>query len=343
MMFYILNILSGVLEVGYMAWAIREGYDFWMLLLFPFAYQLGNLFPKPFSVGKIPLKVLSALSLVTSCAALFTDPGKIGSVALLCFNICAISIIIQSVRCGMKTNDNRKWKRITRVSGFVLAPFCAFFPFVLMLLFSMVAFAALRGYQGKYAVVKMKRQKSFGAIMVFHQLHYFFYVYPALAAVALMYAGKDLSFPDIFLSYVLFAVTWITYMIVEPCLKKRLPSLPVFYTGHLGIVILLLAMSFMDVSNLWFLVLWIVMGSCGGTVYTIYIEADKLNARDEDSMTVCENIGHITGIIVALVLSFFYAGDALNITFRLSSASALTAIALMTLAVFGKEHKNKEE
>lgn len=342
MMFYILNILSGVLEVGYMAWAIREGYDFWVLLLFPFAYQLGNLFPKPFSVGKIPLKVLSALSLVTSCAALFIDPGKIGSVALLCFNICAISIIIQSVRCGMKTNDNRKWKRITRVSGFVLAPFCALSPFVLMLLFSMVAFAALRGYQGKYAVVKMKRQKSFGAIMVFHQLHYFFYVYPALAAVALMFFNKEHSF-SLVIGFFLFAVTWVTYMSTEIILKEKTKSLPVFYTGHLGIVILLLAMSFMDVSNLWFLVLWIVMGSCGGTVYTIGIEADKLNAKDEDSMTVCENIGHITGIIVALVLSFFYAGDALNITFRLSSASALIAITLMTLAVFGKKHKNKEE
>ena len=342
MMFYILNILSGVLEVGYMAWAIREGYDFWVLLLFPFAYQLGNLFPKPFSVGKIPLKVLSALSLVTSCAALFTDLGKIGSVALLCFNICAISIIIQSVRCGMKTNENRILKRSTRVSGFVLAPFCALSPFVLMLLFSMVAFAALRGYQGKYAVVKMKRQKSFGAIMIFHQLHYFFYVYPALAAVTLMFFNKEHSF-SLVIGFFLFAVTWVTYMSTEIILKEKTKSLPVFYTGHLGIVILLLIMSFMDVSNLWFLVLWIVMGSCGGTVYTIYIEADKLNARDEDSMTVCENIGHITGIIVALVLSFFYAGDALNITFRLSSASALTAIALMTLAVFGKKHKNKEE
>ncbi|MBP5202891.1 hypothetical protein J6Z39_01130 [bacterium] len=343
MMFYLLNILSGVLEVGYMAWAIREGYDFWVLLLFPFAYQIGNLFPKPFSVGKIPLNMLSALSLVTSCAALFIDPGKIGSVALFCFNICAISIIIQSVRCGLKTDDNRMWKRITRVSGFIMAPVCAVSPFVCMLAFSMIAFVALRGYQGKYAVVKMKNMKSFGAIMVFHQLHYFFYVYPALAAVTLLFFNKEHSFSCLEIGFALFAVTWVTYLSTEYILKGKTKSLPVFYTGHLGIVTLLLAMSFMDVSNLWFLVLWIVMGFCGGTVYTIYIEADKLNARDEDSMTVCENIGHITGIIVALVLSFFYAGDALNITFRLSSASALTAITLMTLAVFGKKHKNKEE
>ncbi len=178
--------------------------------------------------------------------------------------------------------------------------------------------------------------------MIFHQLHYFFYVYPALAAVTLMFFNKEHSF-SLVIGFFLFAVTWVTYMSTEIILKEKIKSLPVFYTGHLGIVILLLAMSFMDVSNLWFLVLWIVMGSCGGTVYTIGIEADKLNARDEDSMTVCENIGHITGIIVALVLSFFYAGDALNITFRLSSASALTAITLMTLAVFGKKHKNKEE
>ena len=345
MMFYLLNILSGVLETGYMAWALSAGYDLWVLLLFPFAYQLGNLFPKPFSVGKIPLMILALAALSLSCALVVLNPSGMAAAGLVSFDVFALSVIMQSVRSTLKTDGNRAMKRITRILGFAVAPVCIFIPYPMLILFSLILLTRVFGYKGKFSVVRMKDQKLFGSVMIFHQLHYFFYVYPCLAAIALILSGRYQGASGIFCSYFLFAVTWVTYMSVEIVMKKVLKermsdeALPVFYTGHSGIVILLLIMSLSDPADLWYIPLWIIMGFCGGTVFTIYIQADKDDARDEDSMTVCENVGHIVGIFGALVLAFLYGNISVNITLAMSSVSGLIAIILMTRTFLRSRHK----
>ena len=71
MTFYLLSMITGVLECGWIAYGAVHGLPLWQLLCFPLAYHLGNMFPKPFSLGKRTLIVLSGLCCAVSVAMLF--------------------------------------------------------------------------------------------------------------------------------------------------------------------------------------------------------------------------------------------------------------------------------
>ena len=62
MTFYLLSMITGVLECGWIAYGAVHGLPLWQILCFPLAYHLGNRFPKPFSLGKRTLIVLSGLA-----------------------------------------------------------------------------------------------------------------------------------------------------------------------------------------------------------------------------------------------------------------------------------------
>ena len=47
-MFYLLSLLTGVLECGWIAFGAAHSLPLWQILCYPLAYPLGNLFPKPF-------------------------------------------------------------------------------------------------------------------------------------------------------------------------------------------------------------------------------------------------------------------------------------------------------
>ncbi|MBR1528025.1 MAG: hypothetical protein IJ642_01835 [Oscillospiraceae bacterium] len=317
MLFYLLSLMTGILECGWICAGVKQGLPLWEVLSFTLAYHAGNLFPKPFSLGKSALLSLSGISAVLS---LLMIAGLTGVYSALCSCVClfCLSAGMQSVRSGLKSNGNRLFKRICRVAGFLLAPLAGLVPELILLLFSLMMIRVIfRHYQGKAEISRMHSQGGYSAVMVLHQLHYFFYAHITLAAIA-----QNIG---ILPAMVLFCGTWLTYMSVEPLVSGRMQKLlPVFFAGHLGISVLLLYMSF--VRNLpVFLILWLVTGFGGGVVYTISAQAKKVRKFEKDSMTISENLGHTFGLLTAVLISALYQ-NAPVLMLRFGALSAFLAV-----------------
>lgn len=194
-------------------------------------------------------------------------------------------------------------------------------------------------YDGTHGITRMTGQNGFSLVMIFHQLHYFFYAHITLTAMSLLFSR--VSTTGIVYAALLFCGTWITYMSVEPIVSRLTNRiLPMFYIGHIGIGVLLFVMH--DVTSVpLFIVLWLVTGFGGGVVYTISAKAKDTGNYQKDSMTIAENIGHTPGLLTAVGVAAVFGNISPQIMLVSGSASALFAVAAMTL-ISGKEnyHEN---
>ena len=343
MIFYVLSLFTGILECGWIAYGAVHAFPLWQILCFPLAYHIGNLFPVPFSLSsKYFIKILGACYVI----GVFTcqTVGRYESIntVLTCICLLLLSVVIQSIRSKLKNDGNRLLKRVFRVGGFALAPLAAVSPSIILCLVSVlvtiiVYFMIKNGKDDGNRIVRMKGQKGFSLVMIFHQLHYFFYAYITLAAVSLVFAD-GYSWKGTLFAALFFCGTWITYMSVEP-IVSRLTSkiLPVFYIGHIGISILLLIMSTVGNSTL-FTVLWLITGFGGGVVYTITAKAKADGCYDKSSMTISENIGHTLGLLAAVVIAALFADSSPHIMLVFGSVSAILAV--ITMLFTGKEKRS---
>ncbi len=329
MMFYLLSLLTGILECGWIAFGAAHSLPLWQILCYPLAYHFGNLFPKPFSLNRSMLRIMCFLSAMAGILTFAVQLSEKAVFVLTCISLFLLSAVIQSVRSGMKSDGNRLLKRVFRVGGFALAPLSAVVPSAILVLASIVAFLALHEYEGKLGITRMTGQSGFSLVMIFHQLHYFFYAHITLAAMSLLLSHD--STIGILYAALLFCGTWVTYMSVEP-IVSRLTSriLPVFYAGHIGIGILLYTMHFVTSLPL-FIVLWLVTGFGGGVVYTISARAKATGSYQKDSMTIAENIGHTLGLLTAVGVAAVFGNVSPQIMLVFGSVSALLAVISMTL------------
>lgn len=327
MMFYLLSLVTGILECGWIAFGAVHSLPLWQILCYPLAYHVGNLFPKPFSLSDRCLRVMCVLSIAASSLVLLVQLPENVCFILTCCSLFLLSAVIQSVRSGLKSDGNRLMKRTFRVGGFVLAPLAARIPSVLLLAVSVLSLYALRGRSSSYGVTRMTGQNGFSAVMIFHQLHYFFYAHTTLAAVSVMLSKE--SGLGVLYAALLFAGTWVTYMSVEP-LVSRFTSriLPVFYIGHIGIGVLLCLMCFTTLKPL-FLALWLVTGFGGGVVYTISARAKAAGSYQKDSMTISENIGHMVGLLTAVCMAAVFGSGSPRLVLLLGAVSAILAVIFM--------------
>lgn len=327
-MFYLLSLITGILECGWIFYGDVHGLPLWQVLCFPLAYHLGNLFPKPFLAGRIPVLCMAA---APAGMALFL---LIGHLPEMLYNgitftaLASLSAALQSVRSDLKNDGNRLLKRVFRVGGFAIAPVAAIVPELVLLIASVFScIAAAKYYHGRAGVTRMTGQGGFSVVMIFHQLHYFFYAHITLAAVARRLNGM-LPLLECVVAALLFCGTWITYMSVEPVVSRRTKKLlPVFFAGHIGISVLLSVMSLVDTFQL-FVMLWLVTGFGGGVVYTIASQAKYMGQYDKDSMTVAENIGHTCGLLTSVAVAAF-SDHASRIMLVFGAASALLAVIRM--------------
>lgn len=336
-MFYLLSLITGILECGWIAFGAVHSMPLWQILCYPLAYHMGNLFPQPFSLNKKCLRVFGIVSLVCSIIT-FAVTGAVCTI-FTCISLFGISSVIQSVRSDMKSDGNRLIKRVFRVAGFALSPLAAFMPSVILFASDIIALYVLKNYNGICSVNKPSSQNGYSYVMLFHQLHYFFYAHITLAAMSLMFVNKG-SGIWVVLGAVLFCFTWITYMSVEPVVSKFTDRvLSVFYIGHTGISILLTVMSFLVKAPV-FIILWIITGFGGGVVYTISARAKLVNSYDKKSMTISENIGHTLGLVIATAVALAFEETAPHIMLLLGAASALLTIISMTFVL--RREKNYE-
>lgn len=327
MMFYLLSLITGILECGWVAYGVTHSLPLWQILCYPLAYHLGNLFPKPFSLSQKCLLMMSAISFVISS---FTFAKQLSEVAIFiftCVTLFLLSAVIQSVRSGLKSDSNRLMKRIFRVGGFALAPLAAIIPSEVLLISSAIAFYGLKGYKSNYIVTHLRWQNGFSLVMIFHQLHYFFYAHITLASMSLMLSHNNSM--GIVYAALLFCGTWVTYMSVEPVVSKLTSKIiPVFYAGHIGISVLLFVMRLVT-SKLLFVILWLITGFGGGVVYTISAKAKVDGSYDKNSMIVSENIGHTLGLLVAVNIAALASNQSPGIMLVFGSISAILAVVTM--------------
>lgn len=329
MMFYLLSLITGILECGWIAYGAAHSLPLWQILCYPLAYHIGNLFPKPFSLNRRWLFAMAFTALATGGLTVVRQLPESAVFALTCTSLFLLSAVIQSVRSGLKSDGNRLIKRIFRVAGFALAPLAALIPSVILVLAAAIAFRGLKNYSGKCAVSRMTLQRGFSAVMVFHQLHYFFYAHTTLAAMSLLLTTRFSADGTVFAA-LLFCGTWVTYMSVEPIVSRlTAKTLPVFFAGHIGISLLLFTMSFVDNTPL-FMALWLITGFGGGVVYTISARAKELGCYDKSSMTISENIGHTLGLAAAVISAAVFGMQSPEIMLVAGSVSALLAAVSMT-------------
>ena len=336
-MFYLLSLLTGVLECGWIAFGIVHGFSFWQVLCYPLAYHIGNLFPRPVSLKRNHLSLMCGLSLLLGSLTSIGIFSENILFWLTCMSLFLLSAVIQSVRSGIKCDGNRFKKRMFRIAGFMIAPLAAVVPALVLVVSSVVAFVALRNYNGEYRLVKISGQGGCSVVMIFHQLHYFFYAHTTLAGVCL-WLFRESSWQGIVLGMLAFCGTWLTYSSVEPVVSRITGKvLPVFYVGHMGISLLLFAMSFVN-DKLPFFLLWFITGFGGGVVYTIAARAKAIKNYNKDAMTISENVGHTLGILVAVMMAALFQTKSMRIMLVLGALSAVFAVVFMALGP-GKEKK----
>ncbi len=330
MMFYLLSLLTGILECGWIAYGAVHTFPLWQILCYPLAYHIGNLFPKPFSLNRRSLSVMATLSVLTGSLTRIPQLSEKVAFVLTCVTLFLLSAVIQSVRSGLKSDGNRLCKRVFRVAGFALAPLAAVIPTAVLLAASVTALIALRRHQGRTGFTSLTSQGGYSAVMIFHQLHYFFYAHITLAAVSLLFA-HDSGILGAWFCALLFCGTWITYMSVEPIISKCTDRIvPVFFAGHLGIGLLLFGMHFVTDLRV-FILLWIVTGCGGGVVYTIAAKAKASGQYDKDAMTVSENLGHTFGLMTAVGIAALMGERSHDIMLLFGSVSALLAAVSMAI------------
>lgn len=331
-MFYLLSFLTGILECGWIAFGAFYSMPLWQILCYPLAYHIGNLFPLPFSLSHRYLTAMCIAPLAAGGFILLCKPSGNIAFVLTCLSLFFLSAAIQSIRNGLKSNGNRLLKRIFRVGGFAFAPAAIAAPDLILMAASVIALFALCKYNGTCHVTPPSGQHGFSAVMIFHQLHYFFYAHITLAAVSLMLSQENHAIGAV-TAALLFCGTWITYMSVEPLVSKITSNKRrVFFAGHIGIVLLLTAMSGITDSAL-FTVLWVITGFGGGTVYTISALVKDSGHFSKDAMTISENIGHTLGLLTAAAVSLFFESASLRIMLISGALSAACAIIFMISAL----------
>ena len=336
-MFYLLSLLTGVLECGWIAFGAAHSLPLWQILCYPLAYHIGNLFPKPFSLNRNILRVMCFLSAVTGALTFVPRLSGRAVSVLTCVTLFLLSAVIQSVRSGLKSDGNRLLKRVFRVGGFAIAPLAAVIPSVILVFSSSAALLALRKYEGKPGVTRMTGQYGFSLVMIFHQLHYFFYAHITLAAMSLLLTHDGA--PGFVYAALLFCGTWVTYMSVEPIVSKLTNRLlPVFFSGHICVGILLLVMHRVTSVPL-FITLWLATGLGGGVVYTVSARAKAQKCFDKNSMTIAENIGHTLGLLIAVCMAAGFDTASPKIMLAFGSTSAFLAVISMTLIIVKENYR----
>ena len=96
-MFYLLSMITGILECGWIAFGAVHSMPIWQILCYPLAYHIGNLFPKPFTLNKRILKLLCIISFASGVVLAFFKQTEYG-IVFSCIALSGLSAVIQSVR-----------------------------------------------------------------------------------------------------------------------------------------------------------------------------------------------------------------------------------------------------
>lgn len=313
--YLILSAASGVVELGIPLAAIHAGLPLAGVLLVGLGYQAGGLARYLPLRSTRTVRVIALLSAV--CALAVTrQPWLLPPVA------AALAAAVQALRDATQSGNVPTWlKRSARVGGFVLSPILAIYPTIAMVSVAIAAASfglrtvPMRTFVGR----DLKHQLALKVNMLVHQAHYFCYAYVLLYLLA-----NQLAMPPMLVA-VVFAAGWISYTAAPGATSRMLP-IAAFVVGHVLVALMLgsIALTMTDARVV--VVAWIATGFGGGTVYVLRQLAASRELPDGE-MDAWEDIGHISGVVVALGVAHFSRGE--EPQFWVAAALALVAAVLM--------------
>ena len=327
-MYLILSTITALLECGPIFLGIRFDYTPGQILLLCFAYQFGNLFSSGFCRNQMAVTCgLSALFLLP--ASLIRHPLWLQH-GLFFLGIVLLSVALQNARGQFKGTVSTVAKRLARVTGFLLSPVVGYLPVLFFALCPAIILTALwqkddREFPStdRPAYFHAMWQNPSCHIMLWHQLHYFSYAY---GTILVFYSATE----NAFLTMLVFACTWMTYLMTEPLLHFLFPARESTYTrrylfiGHTFLLLILLLLP-MARSTVSFAVLWILTGFGGGTVFAITALFRESPDYHQDILNYTENIGHFAGSGIAAIWALFFP-DRLNMLPYLSSICVIAVL-----------------
>ena len=322
--FLLLSAITGLVEVGTVLFAIAQGYSVVQLLAIVLAYQIGCFFPKNISLKKPLLFLFCVLSILSNIAFYF----DINNWWLLAVSILFLSPCLQSLRSVLKSSINVGVKRGFRIVGFALAPL---FSVYALSIISLLCFLFLIDYnQNNINGVNFVPLRCPYTVMIVHQMHYFSYTYIVLFIISTFdkYHG--------WLTSIIFVLGWITYTIVPYVLRKRKYAIYLI-SGHTFLFFIILSMAFTQSSWL-FVILWVLTGFGGGTVFCIKELLKRNNCYEEVVLETAESYGHVLGVLCSMIIYSIFNLLAAPIIF-----AAICAIATVILTFIFKFHKNGGE
>lgn len=294
--FLILSALSGVIELGVVFLGIHLGLSIPTVISLSIFYQSGNIL-----MNFLPRrrKLCGALSAIAFILGLLLH----GRYHYFPFAIQLVisSYCIQMSRATQKMACPVWLKRIFRVGGFAISPIMLIGNGQAILLVS-IAYCCilLTRLPGISKPVRAKERMNLSFVMIFHQLHYFVYTYIMPIHVLRLTNSYILS-------GLAFAATWLVYLLPQTIaerLKIKQHSL-MFFICHSFLAVCMGMMSYTSMldATLAVLVLWLLTGLGGGSVFCIKHLAKYYSGLD---MELSENIGHVLGPIVAVLLCFCF-------------------------------------
>lgn len=326
--FLLLSLLSGILELGAVYIGIIEGFPIVLVMILPFFYQLGNLL-----MNYLPLK--KGVIILLGFAVILLSFFHLNNWCYPAFAVQLVfcSFCIQAGR-GLHKKTCPAWlKRSFRIMGFAASPLILFANGQPILLISLLLsiFPLITSTQKFNSFDKpSKHVNEISLVMIFHQIHYFVYTY-----IMPIWVYKMTN--QVYLSAIAFAITWIVYLMPQTIAEKyrKVRYKTVFFLCHTFLAGCLGCMAIFAEYHQPYIVLglWLLTGLGGGSVFCIR----HLSARYENiNMDLSENIGHVLGPVLAVLIAVIWPGNEFPILLIASCLSVLLAI-LFALFIQVKE------
>jgi hypothetical protein len=316
--FLLLCILAGAIEIGIIVFGIKGNLPVIAIISLGLAYQLGNLFPNPIQLGKHLLGGISILSILLSIAYIVT-----GAYYLIFFTVILLAIEIQTCRSKGKKEISTTQKRLFRVIGFILSSFLTSNTILAMsiMLFLIVTIFIKTNTAARSSLAKPKI-KLVSFIMAAHQIHYFSYTY-----FLFIIASRVYKYQHSYTIILLFMLGWITYISVAHILRGE-HYYRYFFAGHCFLALCLLFI--LKLHESWTLAIpWVLTGFGGGTVFCIEKIAIEIGNIDKNSLVFSENIGHVLGVLIGLLL--YKTTNSQDAPLIVSITSVFLTLALMAV------------
>ena len=294
LLFLVLSLLSGVLELGGLFLSSANGAQGWALFVLPLMYQLGNLLSiappvTPRGAGTVGMGLLLA-------GLLFPSP------AIFMVQVMAASVCIQTARAAHKDNCPTWLKRTFRIGGFVLSPVMAVYPTAALACCLLLPAPVL--LLRPNASREPSHDGEVMPVMVFHQMHYFVYTY-IMPAWFFALTGSLVG------SGAMFALTWVVYLMPQVIAERFTGVDPrkLFFACHsflaltMGVLCVVAACGSVPLMC----VAWMLSGLGGGSVFCIKSLTPACQRTD---LTLSEDVGHVAGVLAAiLILMVFPSAD----------------------------------